>query len=38
MDAITDLLADATTLWTAVSVLSVIVVGFLIGRRFVKKV
>jgi len=38
MADITDLLADATTLWTAVATLAIIVVGFVIGRRFLKKV
>jgi hypothetical protein len=38
MDAITGLLADGTTLWTAISVLAITVIGFVIGRRFVKKV
>jgi len=38
MAAITTLLASATTLWTAVAVLAVTVIGFVIGRRFVKKV
>jgi len=38
MSDITDLLDDATTLWTAVAVLAVTVIGFVIGRRFVKKV
>jgi len=38
MSDITELLTDATTLWTAVVVLAVAVTGFLIGRRFVKKI
>ncbi len=37
MDAITDLLTDATTLWTAVSVLAVVVIGFVIGRKLIFK-
>lgn len=38
MTEITALLTSADTLWDAVMVLSVVVIGFLIGRKFVKKV
>jgi len=38
MDDIAALLTEATTLWAAVAVLSVTVVGFLIGRKLIKKV
>ena len=38
MADITALLTDAETLWTAVAGLAVVVIGFLIGRKFVKKV
>lgn len=37
MDAITDLLTDATTLWTAISVLAVVVIGFVAGRKLFAK-
>jgi len=35
---VTALLTDGTTLWIAVATLAVLVTGFVIGRRFVKKV
>jgi hypothetical protein len=38
MSDITDLLTDATTLWTAVAALAVIVIGFTIGRKLIRKV
>lgn len=37
MEAITELLTDATTLWTAISVLSVVVIGFVLGRKLLRK-
>lgn len=38
MDAITGLLTDATTLWTAIAGLAVIVIGFTMGRKLIRKV
>lgn len=38
MADITALLTSAETLWTAVAALAIVVTGFLIGRKFVKKV
>lgn len=38
MDSITGLLTSASTLWTAVAALAVIVIGFMIGRKLIKKV
>lgn len=37
MDAITDLVADATTLWGVVAVLAVTVIGFVAGRKLFRK-
>jgi len=37
MSDITDLLADATTLWTAIAVLAVTVLGFVAGRKLFRK-
>jgi len=38
MDAITDLLTDATTLWTAIMVLGGTIIAFVVGRRLFRKV
>jgi len=38
MEAITDLLTDASTLWTAGSILAVTILGFIIGRKLIRKV
>lgn len=38
MAAITALVTSAGTVWTAVSALAVLVVGFVIGRRLIRKV
>lgn len=38
MDAIETLVTDASALWTTVAALSVLVIGFTIGRKLVRKV
>jgi len=38
MSEITDMLADATTLFGAVVVLAVTITGFFLGRKWIKKV
>jgi len=38
MADITDLLADGTTLFNAIVVLAVVVTGFFIGRKWIKKI
>jgi len=38
MAEITDLLADGTTLFTAITVLAVIVTGFFLGRKWIKRI
>jgi len=38
MSDITDLLTEGTTLFEAIVVLAVIVTGFFIGRKWIKKV
>jgi len=38
MADITALLTDAETLWTAVAALAVLVIGFGIGRKLIRKV
>jgi len=38
MADITDLLTDATTLWTAIAGLAVIVIGFVAGRKLFRKI
>jgi len=38
MADITTLVDSAETLWTAVAALAVLVVGFVIGRRLIRKV
>jgi len=37
MSEITDLLADGTTLFTAITTLAVVITGFLVGRRWFRK-
>jgi len=37
MEDITGLLASATTLWTAITVLGVLVIGFVAGRKLFRK-
>ena len=37
MTEITSLLCDATTLWTAVAALAVVVIGFTAGRKLFRK-
>jgi len=37
VEAITDLLTDANTLWTGAATLGVLVIGFVVGRKLLRK-